>query len=164
MIVIYPLSTSALYNFLSPCQTPRQMIPCGIVFIIFPISREETAVTEASGHSASHQVLSDSSRYSCTPGEFACQFNIAHWLICLQRVINGLRAIDSCLEGRPRQPRTLRIASGGWIAARILKRAPHRGHSKTSIETTLFTPDRIRGYRCYGCYRYRWAMDAMLTM
>jgi virulence factor BrkB len=66
----------------------------------FQISREETAVTKASGRSASHQVLSDSSRYSCTPGEFACQFSIAHWLTCLQRVIEGVRVIDTCPEGR----------------------------------------------------------------
>jgi len=35
MRVVYPLSTSALYNFLSPSQTPRQVIPRGVAFIIF---------------------------------------------------------------------------------------------------------------------------------
>ena len=46
------------------------------------------------------------------------------------------RAIGGGREGRPRQSSILRMASGGWIAARILMRPPHRGHSKTSIERT----------------------------
>jgi hypothetical protein len=45
-------------------------------------------------------------------------------------------AIGGGLEGRPRQSRILRIASGGWIAARILMRAPHRAHAKTGTEKT----------------------------
>ena len=42
------------------------------------------------------------------------------------------------LEGRPRQSRILRMASGGWIAQRILMRPPQRVHSKTSTAKILF--------------------------
>ena len=30
--------------------------------------------------------------------------------------------------------------------------------------TTFIMPDRMPGYCCYGFYRYRWAIDAMLTI
>jgi len=60
-------------------------------------------------------------------------------------------AIGGGLEGRPRQSRILRIASGGWIAARILVRAPHRGMPKrppkkrvSSVEPMSNSGDRFR--------------------
>ena len=42
------------------------------------------------------------------------------------------RAIGGALEGRPRHSRIFLIASGEWIAAKILMRPPQRSHSKTS--------------------------------
>jgi hypothetical protein len=42
------------------------------------------------------------------------------------------------LEGRPGQSRILRMASGGWIAQRILMRPPQRVHSKTSTAKIIF--------------------------
>jgi hypothetical protein len=70
-------------------------------------------------------------------------------LATLPRILSGQQYIDSSIpgsgdaigggrDGRPRQSRIFRIASGGWIAASILMRALQRGHSKTSIENILF--------------------------
>ena len=42
-------------------------------------------------------------------------------------------------EGRPRQPRILRIASGGWIAHRMRIRPKQLGHSSTSMEKDQFS-------------------------
>jgi hypothetical protein len=50
-----------------------------------------------------------------------------------------VEAIGGGLEGKPKQSRVLRIASGGSMAARILMRPPQRGHSKTSIEKERFS-------------------------
>ena len=61
------------------------------------------------------------------------------------------------LEGRPRQSRIFRIASGGWIALITLMRPPQRGHSRTSIENTRFRsslrPAHVPCNRVHGRYR-----------
>jgi len=60
------------------------------------------------------------------------QVNIAHWLIGLQREIDGVRAIDSYLEGRPRPAKDL---------ANRLRRVdrcknPHAGTARRAFPAT----------------------------
>ena len=45
-------------------------------------------------------------------------------------------AVGGARDGRPRHSRMARVATGGWIAARIRMRPPQSGHSRTSTANT----------------------------
>ena len=87
--------------------------------------------------SSAHSFL-NRSLLAVSLGRLDCAWDMDQLKNSSESLPHSAGEIGGGLEARPRQSRIFGIASGGFIAHRILIRPPQRSHLSTSTEKTLF--------------------------